>query len=1014
MILRMRLQLESEKTLTQETEHYKAINWNAIEDVVDKATWEKLTEQFWLDTRIPLSNDLDDWRRLSDKERDLVGKVFGGLTLLDTLQSVDGVSAIKPDVRTQHEEAVLNNIEFMECYTKDHKLLTIDRGWVPIADIVEGDTVLAYDPKTETTRFEKVIKTSKHKAPHIERIYNSAVDLRVSPGHRMLFEETSLKYGSPLDAWKSYKYGVVTAENFVKLPKTAYRRVPLVRPYVTEQEINPLTSFEKFLIAFQADGSIVEREIKRIRQFRDNDPRLKTETFTIRFSFSKELKISKLLNLCEDLGISYAEIKGRLGCGKRKPQRVFEVFVPFTMLGSLSLKPKLFTNWFSVSEFDAAKAQHFIEELSCWDSHIHYKRDGSRGYMTYYTKEQTNAEFIKVLCTFAGYVYSSGVREDTRSEKFSNSYFVRILSSANQRDVQLQSLSFEKLEGEEVYGVEVPSQFLVVSAGQKTIISGNCVHAKSYSSIFSTLNTKAEIEEIFEWTANNPYLQRKAEIIKEVYDNGTPLQKKVASVFLESFLFYSGFFTPLWYLGNNKLPNVAEIIKLIIRDECMTKDQRVLTPNGWVSVADIRPQDLILQFDKETRRTNFAPVSTISTDFAPKIYQFKSKLGYVDLKCTPNHRLIRKALTSDKLIARPADLTLGSSSYWLHPTEVLPPNSKVEPLTKLEELYICLSKFGTVVESVLSKHLVLSSGKSEVVAKMKDLLKSLNIPYKEYSYPEGNGTVLRISKFNQFGIEESKLKSLPKRPLNEVDSKWCLQYLETLFDWVGAKCSDNSYRYCSINKESIDYVQALCSLAGYKTRIREFEDRSPFSVEGLVNYSLTILQEGSTSYGAAVTRTELEGEQIYGIQVPSGYLVTRSQSGSVVITGNSVHGTYIGYKFQLAFNELSEEEQEELKAWMYDLLYTLYENEERYTEELYDEIGWTDEVKTFLRYNANKALMNLGQDPLFPDSADDVNPIIMNGISTGTSNHDFFSQVGNGYLLGQVEAMEDSDYMVGL
>ena len=35
----------------------------------------------------------------------------------------------------------------------------------------------------------------------------------------------------------------------------------------------------------------------------------------------------------------------------------------------------------------------------------------------------------------------------------------------------------------------------------------------------------------------------------------------------ETFLFYSGFFTPLYYLGNNKLANVAEIIKLIIRDE---------------------------------------------------------------------------------------------------------------------------------------------------------------------------------------------------------------------------------------------------------------------------------------------------------------------------------------------------------------------------------------------------------------------------------------------------------------
>ena len=67
--------------------YYKAINWNEIEDAIDKSTWEKLTEQFWLDTRIPLSNDLDDWRKLSAEEKDLVGKVFGGLTLLDTMQS---------------------------------------------------------------------------------------------------------------------------------------------------------------------------------------------------------------------------------------------------------------------------------------------------------------------------------------------------------------------------------------------------------------------------------------------------------------------------------------------------------------------------------------------------------------------------------------------------------------------------------------------------------------------------------------------------------------------------------------------------------------------------------------------------------------------------------------------------------------------------------------------------------------------------------------------------------------
>ncbi|MDR0199904.1 MAG: class 1b ribonucleoside-diphosphate reductase subunit beta [Streptococcaceae bacterium] len=156
-----------------------------------------------------------------------------------------------------------------------------------------------------------------------------------------------------------------------------------------------------------------------------------------------------------------------------------------------------------------------------------------------------------------------------------------------------------------------------------------------------------------------------------------------------------------------------------------------------------------------------------------------------------------------------------------------------------------------------------------------------------------------------------------------------------------------------------------------------------------------------------------------GFYTPLWYLGNNKMNNSaeiikLIIRDESVHGTYIGYKFQLGFNELEPAEQEEFKNWMYDLLYQLYENEEEYSHLLYDGIGWTDEVLTFVRYNANKALMNLGQDPLFPDTASDVNPIIMNGISAGTSNHDFFSQVGNGYLLGEVEVMNDEDYLIGI
>lgn len=122
------------------------------------------------------------------------------------------------------------------------------------------------------------------------------------------------------------------------------------------------------------------------------------------------------------------------------------------------------------------------------------------------------------------------------------------------------------------------------------------------------------------------------------------------------------------------------------------------------------------------------------------------------------------------------------------------------------------------------------------------------------------------------------------------------------------------------------------------------------------------------------------------------------------------HGYYIGYKFQIGYNELTEAEQEELEEWTFDLLDKLYQNELKYTELLYDTVGYTEDVKQFLKYNADKALMNLGFDTLFEVGREDINPLVMNGISTETANHDFFSAVGNGYLLGEVEAMKDDDY----
>jgi ribonucleoside-diphosphate reductase beta chain len=131
----------------------------------------------------------------------------------------------------------------------------------------------------------------------------------------------------------------------------------------------------------------------------------------------------------------------------------------------------------------------------------------------------------------------------------------------------------------------------------------------------------------------------------------------------------------------------------------------------------------------------------------------------------------------------------------------------------------------------------------------------------------------------------------------------------------------------------------------------------------------------------------------------------------LIIRDEAVHGYYIGYKFQLAYNESSKERQEELKAYAYDLLMELYENEIKYTADLYDTIGLTEDVKKFLHYNANKALMNLGFDALFPKDTTDVSAAILAALSPNADeNHDFFSGSGSSYVIGKHEATEDEDW----
>ena len=140
-----------------------------------------------------------------------------------------------------------------------------------------------------------------------------------------------------------------------------------------------------------------------------------------------------------------------------------------------------------------------------------------------------------------------------------------------------------------------------------------------------------------------------------------------------------------------------------------------------------------------------------------------------------------------------------------------------------------------------------------------------------------------------------------------------------------------------------------------------------------------------------------------------GKLMQAGEVINLILRDESIHGLYVGKISQEIFAEFGPDKQEELKGWMFNLLHKLYKEQSELIETIYDPVELSSDVKVFVRYNANKALMNLGFDPIYPN--EEVNPIVINGLNTETKTHDFFSMKGTGYQKMKTESLKDDDFV---
>ena len=176
------------------------------------------------------------------------------------------------------------------------------------------------------------------------------------------------------------------------------------------------------------------------------------------------------------------------------------------------------------------------------------------------------------------------------------------------------------------------------------------------------------------------------------------------------------------------------------------------------------------------------------------------------------------------------------------------------------------------------------------------------------------------------------------------------------------------------------------------------------------------IHDQQSLYLAMVASVYLESFLFYsGFYYPlllagSGLMKNSGEIINLIIRDESIHGVYVGLLAQELYRSLDEQTQQALKEEADQLLSKLMEVETQYTREMYTPINLHDDVVQYIRYNANKALMNLGFDPIYQETH--FNPVVLAGLDTESKTHDFFSNKGNSYVKAlNVEELRDEDFV---
>ena len=328
----------------------------------------------------------------------------------------------------------------IHCYSEDTEILT-ENGWKTFDQLTLEDKVAQYHQGLKEISFtnphEIVWEPYKGKMIHFN---NKSTDMLLTPNHRVLYRTNGTK-----------RYNIKRADEVSKLTSQLY--------YPTSAKFNnniqdeyPLEFYE-LLIATQADGHLAK------------------DSNAIQFSFTKQRKIDRLLNIINVLNINHSICTNER---KNKVETIIRLKAkdPYTLLlrKHLSVKKQILLD---ISDLSYSIRYHILDCIKYWDGTIR-----NNGDIVIDTTDESLIDFLQSLCSI------------TNAKSVKNSYLKKINNrkclihrlyySLNEEEAEKTLMQHSKeIEYEGMIGcVSVPTGLILVRRNGKPFISGNTINGQ--------------------------------------------------------------------------------------------------------------------------------------------------------------------------------------------------------------------------------------------------------------------------------------------------------------------------------------------------------------------------------------------------------------------------------------------------------------------------------------------------------------------------------------------------------